>query len=168
MDHTAKLRAIKGAIEAMQKGESTMAKGKYGEAETHFTKALELAPSDYAGLVMMSKCQLAQKKYAKAKRFAEKAKKVYPKEPQAYHLSGFAKIREKNFDSAYQDFINYEKLLPGNPNTLYFKGYSLEGMQHIKKSADEYHRYLQIVNQGKQAKHAYQRLVEWGYIKPRK
>ena len=168
MDHTAKLRAIKGAIEAMQKGESTMAKGKYGKSETHFTKALELAPSDYAGLVMMSMCQLAQKKYAKAKRFAEKAKKVYPKEAQAYHLSGFAKIREENFDSAYQDFINYEKLLPGNPNTLFYKGYSLEGMQHIKKSADEYYQYLQIVNQGKQAQHAYQRLVEWGYIKPRK
>ena len=168
MDHTAKLRAIKGAIEAMQKGESTMAKGKYGEAETHFTKALELAPSDYAGLVMMSKCQLAQNKYAKAKRFAEKAKKVYPKEAQAYHLSGFAKIHEENFDSAYQDFINYEKLLPGNPNTLFYKGYSLEGMKDIKKSADEYYQYLQIVNQGKQAQHAYQRLVEWGYIKPKK
>lgn len=168
MDHTAKLRAIKVAIEAMQKGESSMAREKYVEAETHLAKALKLAPTDYAGLLMMCKCQLAQKKYAKAKQFAEKAKKVYPKEAQAYHLSGFAKISEKKFDSAYQDFIAYEKLLPGNPNTLFYKGYSLEGMQHIKQSADEYHRYLQIVNQGKQAQHAYQRLVEWGYIKPQK
>ena len=165
-DYTAKLRSMKEAIEAMQKGDSLMSKGKYGQAEIHFNKALKQAPEDYAGLVRMSKCQLAQKKYAEAKRCAEKAKKVYPQEAQAYHLAGFAKIREKNFDSAYQEFVNYEKLLPGNPNTLFFKGYSLEGMQRIKGSANEYYRYLQIVNQGEKAKHAYKRLVEWGYIKP--
>jgi hypothetical protein len=57
-------------------------------------------------------------------------------------------------------------LLPGNPNTTFFKGFSLEGMQRIEPAANEYYQYLQTVNQGKQAKHAYQRLVEWGYIKP--
>jgi predicted Zn-dependent protease len=166
MDHTANLRAIKGAIEAMQKGESKMAKGKLNDAESLFKKALKKAPTDYAGLVMMSKCQLAQKKYDDAKRFAEKAKKVYPKEAQAYMIAGFVKIHEKKFDSAYEDFVNYDKLLPGNPNTLFFKGLSLEGMNRIEASADDYYRYLQIVNQGEKAKYAYQRLVKWGYIKP--
>jgi predicted Zn-dependent protease len=165
MDKTAKLRAIKGAIEAMQKGESAMAKKKFNDAETHLKKALEQAPDDYAGLLMMSKCLLALKKNDQANQYAEKAKKVYPQEAQAYHLSGFTKIRLKNFDAAHQDFNQYEKLLPGNPNTLFFKGYSLEGMQQIKASANAYYRYLQIVNQGKQAQYAYQRLVEWGYVK---
>jgi len=44
MDHTANLRSIKGAIQAMQKGESLMAKDKYGEAEIEFSKALKQAP----------------------------------------------------------------------------------------------------------------------------
>jgi len=166
MDHTAKLRAIKGAIEFMQKGESAMAKGKFEEAESLFEKALKQAPDDYAGLVMMSKCQLAQKKYDKAKRFAEKAKKVYPNEAQAYNIAGFVKIREKKYDSAYEDFVSYEKRLPGNPNTLFFKGLSLDGMRHTEASANEYYRYLKIVNQGEKAKYAYGRLVKWGYIKP--
>jgi predicted Zn-dependent protease len=166
MDHTAKLRAIKGAIESMQKGESAMAKGKFGEAESLFEEALKQAPDDYAGLVMMSKCQLAQKKYDNAKRFAEKAKKVYPNEAQAYNIAGFAKIHQKKYDSAYQDFVSYEKRLPGNPNTLFFKGLSLEGMRHKEASANEYYRYLKIVNQGEKAKYAYGRLVNWGYIKP--
>ena len=168
MDNTAKLRAIKGAIEAMQKGEKEMAKKKYGDAETHFKKALKLAPNDYAGLLMMSKCLLAQKKNDQAKKYAEKAKKVYPQEAQAYHLAGFAKISLKDFDSAYQEFSHYDKLLPGNPNTLFFKGLSLDGMQRTKEASNEYYQYLQVVNQGEQAKHAYKRLVEWGYIKPRK
>jgi len=165
MDHTVKLRAMKGAIETMQKGERFMAEGKYGEAENRLKKALKQVPDDYAGLVMMSKCQMAQKHYAKAISFAEKAKIVYPQEAQAYHLAGFAKIKQKDYASAYEEFKRYVKLLPGNPNTIFFKGLSLEGMQHIKESANEYYRYLQIVNQGEKAKHAYKRLVEWGYIK---
>ena len=166
MDHTANLRAIQGAIEAMQKGESKMANGKLDEAESLFKAALKKAPTDYAGLVMMSKCQLAQKKYDDAKRFAEKAKKVNPNEAQAHMIAGFVKIHEKKFDSAYKDFANYDKLLPGNPNILFFKGLSLEGMNRIEASANDYYRYLQIVNQGEKAKYAYQRLVKWGYIKP--
>jgi predicted Zn-dependent protease len=165
MDHTAKLRKIKLTIDALQKGESLMAKDKYGEAEIHFSKALGQTPEDYAGLVMMSKCQLAQKQYAKAESFAKKAKTVYPQEGQAYYLSGFAKIKQKDYASAYEEFNYYEKLLSGNPNIIFFKGLSLEGMQRIKDSANEYYNYLQIVNQGENAKYAYQRLVEWGYIK---
>ncbi len=168
MDHTARLRAIKGAIEAMQKGEKEMAQKKYGEAETSFAKALKQVPDDYAGLCMMSKCLLAQKKYDQAKKYAEKAKKVYPAEAQAHHLAGYTKIHLKAFEAAYQDFADYDRVLPGNPNTLFFKGLSLEGMQRIEDAASEYYHYLQVVNQGDQAKHAYQRLVEWGYIKPRK
>jgi len=166
MDRTAKLRAIKGAIDTMQQGESEMANGKFGGAESLFKKALKEAPADYAGLLMMSKCQLAQKKYGEAKQFAEKAKSVYPTEAQAYMIAGFVKIQEKNFDAAHQDFVNYDKFLPGNPNILFFKGLSLEGMNQIEASANDYYQYLQIVNQGEKAKYAYQRLVKWGYIKP--
>jgi predicted Zn-dependent protease len=165
MDHTAKLRSIKSAIEGMQKGETAMAKQQYGDAEKYFRKALKEAPEDYAGLVMMSKCQLVQKRYGEAQRYAERAKELYAKEPQAYHLSGIAKIQTKNFDGAYEEFSSYERLLPGNPTTLFLKGLSLEGMERIKESATEYYRYLEVVREGKQAQYAYQRLVEWGYIK---
>jgi hypothetical protein len=41
-------------------------------------------------------------------------------------------------------------------------------MHRRQDAAREYYRYLQIVNQGDPAKHAYQRLVQWGYIKPQK
>jgi len=165
MDNTATLRAIKGAIEEMQKGEALMAKKNYQEAETHYANALKQAPEDYTGLVMMAKCQMYQKKYDEAQRYAEKAKKVYPQEAQGYHLSGLAKIRKRNFDSAYNDFRSYERILPGNPNTIFYTALSLEGMQRIDESAQEYYRYLQTVNQGDQAKYSYQRLVDWGYIK---
>ena len=165
MDNTAKLRAMKSAIEELQNGEGALVQKKYGDAEIHFRKALKQAPNDYAGLVMMSKCQLVQKKYREAQRYAERAVHVYPQEAQAYHILGFAGTKLKDFDSAYEAFSTYERLLPGNPNTIFFRGYSLEGMKKTKEAASQYQRYLQIANQGEQAQYAYRRLVEWGYIK---
>jgi predicted Zn-dependent protease len=168
MDHTAKLRAKKGAIEEMQNGEKALAKKDYPTAEGHFGKALKEAPDDYAGLCMMSKCLMVQKKYEQARRYAERAKQVYPEEAQAHHLSGITKLVGKNFGRAYEDFSSYEKLLPGNPNTIFLEAYSLEGMGRRKDAANEYYRYLNTVNQGEQAQYAYRRLVKWGYIQPRR
>jgi predicted Zn-dependent protease len=165
MDNTAELRKIKPAIEAMQDGEKEMGKKGYREAESHFARALKIAPNDYAGLVMMAKCQLAQNKHDLARQYAERAQKVYPQEAQAQHLSGVSKLMGNRFEAAYTDFDNYEKILPGNPNTVFLKAVSLEGMQNKRAAAKEYYRYLQIVNQGEQAQYAYQRLVDWGYVK---
>jgi len=165
MDHTVRLRALKGAIEEMQKGEQGMAGQKFVEAEGHLRNALRQAPDDYAGLVMMATCQIAQKKSGEGLRYAERAKAVYPQEAQAYHLSGYAKLQTKDFPGAYRDFSSYEKILPGNPSTAFFKGLSQEGMGNKPEAAKEYHRYLQVVRQGKFAQYAYQRLVEWGYYK---
>ncbi|MFH1488165.1 MAG: M48 family metalloprotease [Pseudomonadota bacterium] len=167
MDHTARLRSMKNAIEEMQKGEKAMAKKDYGAAAAHFQRALKEAPDDYAGLVMTAKCQLARGNFTEAQRFAGRAREVYPREAQAYYIGGIAKIKAKNFDAAYAEFRDYEKILPGNPNTVFFKGYSREGMRNQKEAAQEYKRYLQIVSEGEQAQYAYQRLVQWGVIRQR-
>jgi len=166
MDNTEGLRKIRGAIETMQDGEGEMANQQFSEAEKLFGKALRQAPRDYAGLLLMAKCQLAQEKPDRARRYAEQAKEVYPSEPQAHHISGITKLAKNDFGSAYEDFNNYERILPGNPNTIFFKGLSQEGMQNRQRSAEEYSRYLEQVNQGDQAEYAYKRLIEWGYIKP--
>ena len=166
MDHTASLRKIKGAIENMQNGEKAMTSKKFKDAEEQFHLALKKAPNDYAGLLMMAKCMLAQNKNQEAERYSEKAKRVNPAEAQAYHIKGMAALQKKNYDSAHAEFTDYEKILPGNPNTIFLKGLSLEGMGNRNKSALEYQRYLKLDTQSKQAKHAYQRLVQWKYIKP--
>jgi predicted Zn-dependent protease len=165
MDHTAGLRAKKGAIEEIQNGEKMLAARKYDAAAGHFHQALKKAPDDYVALCMISISSLAQKQYAVGRQYAKMAQTVYPQEAQAYHLSGYANIQLKNFETAYAEFSSYEGLLPENPNTIFFKGYCQEGMNHIEQAADEYQRYLQTVQQGRYAQHAYKRLVDWGYIK---
>ena len=161
MDNIAKLRAQRGAIEAMQKGEESLLKKNYSDADQQFRIALKKAPNDYTALVLMATSQMVQKKWAVGREYAGMAKKSYPREAQAYHLSGFAKIQLKKYQGAYNDFASYDKLLPGNPNTTFFKGYAQEGMQNYRRAAEEYQRYLQTVREGKYAQHAYRRLTEW-------
>lgn len=165
MDHTAGLRAMKGAIEAMQKADAAMNRKAFPEAETLLDGALKEAPEDYTALVMMAKCQMAMNKREAAERYAEKAKKVYPQEAQGYYLSGLAKIGGKRFDAAYSDFSSYDRMMPGNPSTTFYKGLALEGMGRTEDAARTYYRYLQAVREGDHAEYAYRRLVEWGYVK---
>ena len=166
MDNTARLRRLKSVIETLQKGETALGREKLDEAQTQFASALRQAPEDYAGLVLMAKCQLMQKKYDEAGAYLERARDVYPQEPQAKYLAGFAELNRKRFEAALALFEQYDKQLPGNPNTTFFKGFAYEGMGRRQPAAESYHRYLQAVNQGRNAQYAYNRLVEWGYVKP--
>jgi len=165
MDNTASLRAIQTTISNVQNAEMLIANKKFDDAEKALKTALRNSPSDYAALMIMSKCQLAQNKYSESRRYAQEAHQVYPQEPQSNHIQGMANIGLKQFDQAYHNFEQYEKLLPGNPNTIFFKGYSLENSGKKESAADAYTSFLKQVNQGEQAKHAYNRLVSWGYIK---
>ena len=165
MDHTANLRKIEPAIKKLQAAERALAKKQLPQAEKQYEQALKLAPQDYAGLVMMAKCQLFQKKYAAAQRYADRAKQVYPEEAQGYQLAGFTKIKTKKYEAALADLNSYDKLLPGNAGIVFLKGVSYEGMQKKEPAARHYYQYLQSVRQGDNAKYAYKRLVEWGYLK---
>jgi beta-barrel assembly-enhancing protease len=168
MDQTADLRRIRGAIEALQNGEKELGREKYPAAEDHFKAALKQVPDDYTGLLLMAKSRLAQEKFADADPYLTQAINVYPEEAQARYLGGLAKIKQKQFDAAISQFDTYDRQLPGNPATQFLRGYAYEGLGSRKPASENYYRYLQAVNQGRNAEYAYKRLVEWGYIKPQK
>ncbi len=168
LDQTANLRKIKGPIQKMQDAEKALGQKKYGEAETLLNEALKEAPNDYTGLVILSKCLIVQDKYDQAQNVLDRAKQVYPGEAQARYLSGLNQAKRKDFGQAYEEFTVYDRLLPGNPKIVFLKGFAKEGMKQNREAAQEYNRYLQQVTEGDEAKYAYRRLVEWGYVKPKK
>ena len=165
LDHTAGLRNIKGAIDSMQKGEAAMAKKDYAQAETHLDTALKQTPRDYTGLMLMAQCQMAQEKSSEAQVYLTKAREAYPEEAQSYLLNGYLKIGDKQFDQALQAFDDYDRRLAGDANIALLKGLAYEGKDDKKAAARQYYSYLQTVNQGDGAQYAYNRLVEWGYVK---
>jgi predicted Zn-dependent protease len=166
MDHTSRLRAMKPAIEDMQKGQQAMIMQKLTEADSHFRSALKKKPADYAGLLMMSKCLLAQGKNKAASSYANQAKKVYPEEAQALHVSAMVDMKMRQYDSALSQFSSYEELLPGNANTVFFKGQCFEKMGRKKEAAKEYKRYRVNAPSGEFSGQAEQSLINWGYIQP--
>ncbi len=165
MDNTAGIRAQGDAIDRMQKGERMLSSGKYGDAEKLLSEALKRAPDDYAGLLLMAKCQLALEKPDLARRYALDASHVYPAEPQSLHVLGISELVLKQYDKAYDHFGKYQKTLPGNTNTIFYQGLSAEGMKDRERASSHYYSYLKKVNRGKKAQYAYGRLKEWGYIK---
>jgi len=165
LDNTASLRRIGPAIGEMQKGSSLMGKKNYAQAADHFETALNQAPDDYAGLLLLAKCHLVQKNYADAARRATKAVAVYPEEPQARQVAGMAQLGTREYNKALDNFTAYEKKRPGNPYTGFYKGLALEKLGNREDAANQYYRFLQSVNQGDQAKYAYSRLKEWGYVR---
>ncbi|MGB5985726.1 MAG: M48 family metalloprotease [Desulfobacterales bacterium] len=165
MDHTARVRALAPAIEAMQKGQEALAKKNLAAAETHFKQALAQAPDDYAANVMMAKCLIVQKRPGEAERYAEKAKQIYPAEAQGYHLSSLSKLYQRKYDRALADLNAYDRLLPGNPGVAFMKGRAYEGMGRRPQAAEQYRRYLSVTQQGDQAQYAYGQLKKWGYLR---
>ena len=165
MDNTARLRALKPAIEAEQRGQALLAQRKVGEAEAQFAHALKLVPNDYTGLLLMSQVQLVQKKFTEAEVFVDRAVAVYPGEAQAQKLGGIVKLVLKKPDLAYQRFDAYDKALPGSASTLFFKGVAMEQMQNQKGAAQFYVQFLKAGGQGEPAQYAAQRLKQWGVIR---
>ncbi len=165
-DHTAGLRRMSDAIEAMQNGEKEMARKRYAAAEKQFQIAVKKAPRDYTAHVLMAKCLYVQKRFDKAVHYAREANQIYPREPQARLIMGIARINTGRFDQAFNDFAEYDRMLPGNPDLVFLKGLAREGAQRNEEAARFYIAYLKTVRQGPHAQHAYQRLVEWGYIRP--
>lgn len=166
MDNTAELRKIKGAVLALQDGNSAMMSKRFQEAYGHYKEALRIAPNDYAALLLMANCCQTLERPIEAKRYIEVAKGTYPTEAQAWHHSAMLNMQAGNYGSAHENLQRYKQLLPGNPVTDFYDGFALQKMGRKDASAQAYAQYLQQVQQGDQAQYAYNALVEWGYIKP--
>ena len=165
MDYTARLRRMREPILTLQEGSELMSKKQLQPAEAKFDTALRMIPHDYAGLLMMSKCQAAKNNVRKAEYYAQRATEVYPQEAQAYHSLGVARLVGDRYAAAYDSFAIYDRLLPGNPQLLFLKGLSLEGMGQNNNAAENYYRYIQQVRQGGPAQYAYGRLRQWGMVR---
>lgn len=165
MDQTAALRALEPAVEAEQKGEELVRAKKLGEAESQFARALQIAPRDYTGLLLMAKLKVAQKRYSESEQYIDRAIAVNPNEAQARQLAGIIKLANKDPQQALQNFDAYDRLLPGNPNTQFFKGVAYESMQNRRAAGEHYYRYLQSGARNDQAQYAARRLREWGMVR---
>lgn len=165
MDATATVRAAKAAVTAIQNAGTALAENHPDQARELLTQALRHAPDDYCALVMLARCQLMLEKPAEAARIARDACQAYPGEAQGWAVSGLAHLQTGACDKALEAFTRCARVLPGNPAMDFLRGYACECMHDRARAAEHYRTFLQSVREGPQAEHAWQRLVEWGYIR---
>lgn len=158
MDNTANIRKIKGAIENLQNAMTLIAKKNYTEAEELIKKALDIAPDDYAALLLMAKCKIFRNNYSEAYKYALDAKNIYNSEGQAYYISGLICIKLNKYEEALSNFNGYDRLLYGNPETLFYKGYCYDKLGEISNAIKYYTAYLNKVDSGDNANYARRRL----------
>lgn len=163
MDATASLRRLAPMFKLFRTGEMAMAAKKYAEAQQRYEEGLKFSSTDYAGLLLLAKVQIAQNDARGALRSTEKARQVSVTEAQSWHLHGVASMMNNAYSTALADFTTCERILPGNPTIIFMKGFACEGMQDITSAAQHYKRYLAYVSQGEMAQHASARLSAWGY-----
>jgi len=165
MDNTARLRAKGKAIMLAEKGRAAMGRKDPGRAVALFKQALEQAKDDYAIKVMMAKALMMEGKTLQALAFAKGAKHVHPGGAQALLVCGLINIDLKRHEAAHADFTAFSRALPGSPVAQFYLGLADEGMNKRAEAAGHYRDYLGAVREGEQARHAYKRLKEWGYIR---
>ncbi|SKA83671.1 Putative Zn-dependent protease, contains TPR repeats [Paucidesulfovibrio gracilis DSM 16080] len=164
MDHTARLRRQKGVVKELQNGSDHMRKEDLMQAEQSYSRALNMQPNDYAGLLMMAECQAALDRPRKAEQYARRASQIYPQEPRAQLNMGVARLMGRRYNAAYENFVRYDRMLPGNIQMEFFKGYAMDAAGNKQQASSHYYSYLQQVRQGDQAVYAYQRLRTWGVV----
>lgn len=165
MDTLSPLMRIKPAILAFGDASMALAQENFVQAEQLAQKGLSLAPNDYAGLLILAKTELSQEKWSNANAHIMQAQIVYPEEAQSYYLGGMSALQLKQSSQAIQQFNQYEQKLPGNPYIAFYSGYAYELDSQQKPAAENYYKFLQAVQQGEQAEYAYNKLLQWGYIK---
>jgi len=164
MDQTAALRRLKPAVALQQQAEAQLGRGEQWQAVQSLQQSLQLAPDDYAGLVLLGKAWLAKEEYEKARGPLAEAAQVYPEEAQAQHLLGVIALQQEQPERALNQFKNYHRLLPGNPMTDFFMGLSYEGLSQSSEAAAAYQRFLNQGGSGEASRYAQQRLAEWSAI----
>lgn len=118
---------------------------EYSAAETYFSQAIGLDPTNSFYLKEFGKALLASGKYKDAiNRLSEALK--YEKDPTTiYYLRGIAYLFEKNYENAFKDLDNYLSKRPEDLRALEFYGVLLKeqnqfskAIEYLKKSNSSY------------------------------
>jgi len=165
LEATARLRALRPALERLEAGQRALAQGHIPQAQGMLEQALSFAPDDYAGLVLLSRAQLAADRPDLALGTARRAQDVYPNEAQGVLAHGMAALKLRRPDQAAADFTRCLQILPGLPAPVFLRGLAWERMGRRPQAAGDYQRYLGQVRSGSWAQYASMRLREWGYVR---
>lgn len=164
MDYTASLRKDRALIKTLASADRAVSAGDFNQAASELSQARKLKQEDYALWVISAKANMGLGQSQAALGDLNRAQSLKPSEPLPLYMQGANYLDVKQPDAALSAFKTYQNKLPGNPMVDFFIGYSHEQMAQRPAAAEAYRTFLQQVQQGEQAEHAYRQLQAWGYL----
>ncbi|MBE0616697.1 MAG: M48 family metalloprotease, partial [Proteobacteria bacterium] len=163
---TARLREVSPAYAKMDEGRKALAGNQSAEAVRLLTEATRLAPDQALIWVHRAAAEAKAEKLPEGYASAQRAVSLYPDLYHARLVAGALALDLGKFSESLAHLEMAEKVVPGQPQVAFFQGRALEGLGRREEAARKYAAVLENVQKGPMAEYSYQRLVEWGYIRP--
>jgi predicted Zn-dependent protease len=161
-----RLRDLAPAYVKMDQGRQALAQKKYTEALGLLAGATSQAPDQALLWVFRAAAEAGAGKKSEALASAEKAVALYPGLYPARFNAGVLAFEAGKHAQSLDHLAEAERLVPGQPQVAFFQGRNREALGQREEAAQRYAKVLESLRQGPMAEYAYQRLVEWGYVRP--
>ncbi|MDW7711732.1 MAG: M48 family metalloprotease [Deferrisomatales bacterium] len=163
---TERLRAVAPAYAKMDEGRKALAAKNNQEALALLGEAARLAPDQALIWVHKAAAEARAEKTEDAYASAQRAATLYPDLYQARYVAGALAFELKKHPESLGHLDAADRLVPDQPQVTFYRGRNFEAQGRRDDAARAYAAVLQKVQQGPVAEYCYNRLVEWGYVRP--
>ncbi|MFT3931285.1 MAG: tetratricopeptide repeat protein [Spongiibacteraceae bacterium] len=118
--------SVQNANAIVQRGEELHRAGRFSEAESHYRKALDIAPEHAGALYLLANIAFADGRLPIASELVERLLNHNPNEARAWNLQGMIAFKQKKPERGLECYRKAVALQPNDPVALYNLGISLE------------------------------------------
>jgi Flp pilus assembly protein TadD len=118
--------------------------GRYGEAEPHFGKALQIQPDQYDSLVNMGVIRSNQGRLPEAIEYYQAAIRSRPEAPKAHVQLGLALWKQNRNEAAYDEMRRASELAPADAKIRSDVGLALGRLGRIPEAIDQLQQALRL------------------------
>lgn len=165
---TVHLAKVKPAYQKMDDARKELAGKRYVAAVGLLRAAVREAPNEALIWSYQSVAESGAQQERHALKSAEQAVQLYPGLFRARYTAGVVSFQSRLYDRSLTHLKEANRLVPGQPQVTFYAGRDFEALGQKDQAAQAYYQVLQKVQKGSMAAYCYQRLVRWGYIKPRR
>lgn len=141
-------RAIKASPRTAKhysnRGKAYRAAGKLAEAETDFTKVLELDSDNADALSERGKVRVSQKKFDEGIADLSKAMELDENQVDAQRFRAFAYVSKNDFDKAIEDYSAIIEKLPKDAEAHRRRGYAYTSKGDKEKAREDFQAVLKL------------------------
>lgn len=165
---TQHLKQVKPAYLLMDQARKQLSAKNYRAAAQGLRNATAQAPNEALIWTFLGAAESGAGQKQAALSAAETAVRLYPDLFRARYTAGVVAFQNGRYDSSLGHLQTANRLVPDQPQVTFYAGRDYEALGRRDQAARAYYQVLQKVQQGSMAAYCRERLVQWGYLNPRR